>query len=147
MIGAWITTKEGKGMITFDVNYVAVVAAAIATMIIGFIWYHPKVLGERWAASSGKTMGDMTMSPMGYGVMAITALISAWAVALIVTATHATTVTDGIMVGAVGWLGFSATVSYSDRMFNGGTMEFWLIQAGYRLVSFVVMGVILATVV
>lgn len=134
-------------MITFEVNYVAVVAAAIATMIIGFIWYHPKVLGARWAASSGKSMGDMTMSPMGYGVMAITALISAWAVALIVTATHAAGAADGAMVGAVGWLGFSATVSYSDRMFNGGTTEFWLIQTGYRLVSFVVMGVILATVV
>lgn len=132
-------------MITFDLNWVAVVVAAVATIAIGFIWYMPQVFGERWAASSGRTMADMTMSPMGYGVMAISALVSAWAIALIVRLTGVTGAVDGALLGAIGWLGFLGSVSLSDRVFNGGTMTFWSIQSGYRLVSFAVMGAILAT--
>lgn len=132
-------------MITFDLNWVAVVVAAVASIVIGFIWYMPAVFGERWAAASGKTMADMTMTPMNYGLMAVTALVSAFAVALIVKATGVSGIADGAIVGAIGWLGFTGTVSFSDRIFNGGSLAFWSIQTGYRLVTFVVMGAILAT--
>lgn len=132
-------------MITFDLNWVAVIVAALSVMVIGFIWYMPQVFGKRWAESSGRSMSDMQMAPSGWIVVVITALVSAWAVALVVRAVGAEGVVDGAIVGIVGWLGFSAAASFSDRLFNGGTMTFWTIGAAYRLVSFAVMGAILAT--
>lgn len=132
-------------MITFDLNWVAVVAAALSTMVIGFVWYMPQVFGTKWAETSGRSMSDMQMAPTGWIVVVIAALVSAWAVALVVRAVGAEGIVDGAIVGVVGWLGFSAAASFSDRMFGGGTMAFWTIGAAYRLVSFAVMGAILAT--
>ena len=36
-------------------NYIAIVAAALVPMALGFIWYHPKVLGTIWMRESGMT--------------------------------------------------------------------------------------------
>ena len=38
-----------------NVNFLVLLAAAIIPMIIGFIWYHPKVLGTFWMQASGVT--------------------------------------------------------------------------------------------
>src|SRR5688572_27142914 len=36
-------------------NFIAIVAAAFVPMVLGFIWYHPKVLGTLWMRESGMT--------------------------------------------------------------------------------------------
>ncbi len=130
-------------MITFDLNWVAIVAAALSTMVIGSVWYMPQVFGTKWAELSGRSISDMQMSPTGWIPVVVTALVSAWAVALVIRAAGAEGIVNGAIVGAVGWLGFSAATSFSDRMFNGGTLTFWTIGAAYRLVSFAVMGAVL----
>lgn len=38
-----------------NVNFLVLLAAAVIPMIIGFIWYHPKVLGTIWMQASGVT--------------------------------------------------------------------------------------------
>ena len=44
------------------VNVVAVIIAAVANFIIGFIWFSPMVFGKRWQKLSGidaKKMNEM----------------------------------------------------------------------------------------
>ena len=36
-----------------DVNWFIVIAAAVAGMALGFIWYMPQVFGDKWIALSG----------------------------------------------------------------------------------------------
>jgi len=36
-----------------DINFLAVLVAALVPMIIGFIWYNPKVLGNAWMQAAG----------------------------------------------------------------------------------------------
>ncbi|TME70083.1 MAG: DUF1761 family protein, partial [Chloroflexi bacterium] len=36
--------------VNFGVNYLAVVVAAVVALVIGFIWYSPRVFGNRWMA-------------------------------------------------------------------------------------------------
>ncbi|MGZ3933009.1 MAG: DUF1761 domain-containing protein, partial [Bacteroidia bacterium] len=36
-------------------NIVAVLVAALIPMVLGFIWYNPKVLGKAWMEASGMT--------------------------------------------------------------------------------------------
>jgi Protein of unknown function (DUF1761) len=42
-----------------DFNWAAYGVAVLAQMIIGFIWFHPAVMGKMWAASTGMTLEDM----------------------------------------------------------------------------------------
>ncbi len=36
-------------------NFTAIIVAALVPMVIGFIWYHPKVFGSIWMRESGMT--------------------------------------------------------------------------------------------
>ncbi len=40
------------------VNYLAVLVAAIVGMVVGFIWYSPKVFGKMWMKLSGVNPKD-----------------------------------------------------------------------------------------
>lgn len=37
------------------INPIAIVVAAISAMIVGFVWYNPKVFGNAWMAAAGMT--------------------------------------------------------------------------------------------
>ncbi len=37
------------------INFLAVLVAALVPMVMGFIWYNPKVFGKAWMAASGMT--------------------------------------------------------------------------------------------
>ncbi len=36
-----------------DINFLAVLVAALVPMVMGFIWYNPKVLGNAWMKAAG----------------------------------------------------------------------------------------------
>ncbi|MFN0174279.1 MAG: DUF1761 domain-containing protein [Saprospiraceae bacterium] len=36
-------------------NFIALVVAALVPMVLGFIWYHPKLFGTAWMRSAGLT--------------------------------------------------------------------------------------------
>lgn len=38
-----------------EINWIAVLVAALVPMLIGFIYYHPKVVGTAWMKASGMT--------------------------------------------------------------------------------------------
>ena len=40
-------------------NYLAILVAALSTLVIGFIWYNPKVFGNAWMKESGTTEEKM----------------------------------------------------------------------------------------
>ena len=127
-----------------DVNWVAVVVAAVAQIVIGFIWYLPQVFGTRWAAATGRPLPSAgQIPPMTYVAGAVVALVAAYVLALFVGGLGATTVTDGAIVGFLAWLGFVATATYVGVLFEGRSMSSWLINAGATLVEAVVMGAII----
>ena len=48
----------------YPMNWLIVFSTALIPMVVGFIWYHPKVLGTAWAAASGTTEEKMKNSNM-----------------------------------------------------------------------------------
>ncbi|MDX1471789.1 MAG: DUF1761 domain-containing protein [Flavobacteriaceae bacterium] len=42
-----------------EVNFVAVIVAAISALVVGFIWYNPKVFGNAWMKSAGLNEEDL----------------------------------------------------------------------------------------
>jgi hypothetical protein len=56
-----------------EMNYLAFAAAVVAQMVIGFVWFHPKVMGEFWAKANGKTLEELMPAPSP--MMMITTII------------------------------------------------------------------------
>jgi hypothetical protein len=42
-----------------EINFLALLAAAVSTLLVGFVWYHPKVFGTIWMRESGMTEDKM----------------------------------------------------------------------------------------
>jgi len=42
-----------------DINFLALLLAAASTLVVGFIWYNPKVFGTIWMKESGMTEDKM----------------------------------------------------------------------------------------
>lgn len=128
-----------------EINYLAVVVAALSGFALGALWYGP-LFGKKWMAASGVTEADIknTNFPKIYGITFLMSAISAFVLAHVVAQFHASTVRGGVEAGFWMWLGFVVTVQVTDALFNRGNMKLVTIDAGYRLVWAVVMGIILA---
>ena len=124
-----------------DVNWVAVIIAAVAGIVVGFVWFAPPVFGRRWARASGIELPEGQAQPVIGAV--VTVLVTAYVLAVLSRGLGAATLVDGAILGVVVWLGFVATWLVNTALFEGRSTEWWAINAGQAIVSFVIQGAII----
>ena len=132
------------------VNLWSVLAAAVSTMILGFLWYSPLLFAKPWTLAMGYDPNDKaktdemkkTAGPAYAGSMAA-GLLSAFTLALILHGLRAEDLHFGIMASFHIWLGFVATVQFTGALFMKQSMKLFAINTGYQLVCYLVMGTIL----
>lgn len=133
------------------INYLAVLAAAIANMALGFLWYG-LLFNKPWVTLMGWTPEETeTAKAKGkrsYALAALGSLVMAYVLAhSLVFATaylHAEGVSAGLTAGFWNWLGFVAPVTLGIVLWEGKPWKLWLLNTSYWLVSLLIMGVILA---
>ncbi len=138
-----------------DVNYVALLAAAVAGMVIGFLWYSPLLVGKPWMKLMGYSAGDMKkeQQKMGkwYALSFILSVISAYVLYHVMVMSIAyfdnPPVATGLMTAFFSWLGFVMPVQATGVIFskenNSKGWNLFLINTGYQLVSLLAMGVVI----
>lgn len=135
------------------INYLAVIVAAAAAVILGFLWYGP-FFGNAWMKLMGFTKEDMTKAMKNgmaktYGLMIVGALLMAAVLTYVVTYASAYTQTSGLSVGLQSgfwiWLGFAVPLLMDGQLWEGKSWKLFWINASYRLVSLLLMGAILAS--
>lgn len=133
------------------VNLWSVLVAAIATMILGFLWYSPFLFAKPWTLAMGYDPNDkVRMDEMRkgagklYGITFIASLISAFVLAKIIDVTTVNSALYGMKIGFAVWLGFVTTVQLTSTLFKKRPIKVYLIDTGYQLVCYLVMGAILA---
>lgn len=129
--------------VEFGVNYLAVVVAAVIAIVIGFAWYSPRVFGTRWLGYLGTTqaqLGNPGATGMAVGVIA--SLVNAWVLALLSLNLGGKTITDGIMLGVLAWLGFMATITAAEISFEKRPWGLWLLNNAHNVIVQIVMAAI-----
>src|SRR3989442_649584 len=102
-------------MPTANVNVLAVIVAAVATFILGAVWYSPVLFAKQWVQAHGYTPEQLeAMKKRGvaraYAVSALCYLVMAYALALLASYTQATSFVQGVWLGFLLWLGFAAAI-------------------------------------
>jgi len=126
------------------INWLAVLAAAVSTFVLGGLWYSKALFGRAWMAVNNLNEAELAKSNMGkiFGLSFLLALIMAANLAAFLAEPKTTAVwgaTAGFLAG-FGWVALSiATVALFERR----SWKYVLINGGYMTVSFVVMGLIL----
>jgi Protein of unknown function (DUF1761) len=128
-----------------------VLIAAASTMIVGFLWYSPLLFAKPWTILMGYDPSDRAkMDEMRkgagklYGMAFLASLVSAFVLAKIIAVTTVNSALYGMKIGFAVWLGFVTTVQLTDMLFGRRPQKLYLINTGYQLVCFLVMGAILA---
>lgn len=130
-----------------ETNWVAVIISAVIAMALGTFWYSPAGFGKQWMKLIGMTKEKMEGSkanmPMIYGVQIVASLVTAYVLSQIIGFAGAMDFVGGAIVGFWVWLGFVATVMLGGVLYENRSLNLYWINAGYQLVTFVLMGAVL----
>jgi hypothetical protein len=131
-------------------NWLAILVAAVATMILGFLWYSPLLFAKPWMREmaydpndKAKTQEMQKSAGPAYAGSFVASLISACTLALIFHAMRTDSLHHGLMASFHIWLGFVATVQFTGALFTRQSMKLFAINTGYQLVCYLAMGAIL----
>jgi hypothetical protein len=47
-----------------EMNWIAIFVSALTTLVVGFVWYHPKVFGTAWMKETGLTQEELAKGNM-----------------------------------------------------------------------------------
>lgn len=130
-----------------NINYLAVLVAAIINMALGSVWYGP-LLGKQWMKLTGRTKESMEKEkggmPKVMGGMVLLALVQALVLAAFVGYAGAVTVLTGAVVGFWAWLGFVFVTAMQDVLFEKKNSNLAGINIAYNLIALLINGAVLA---
>ncbi|WP_457963040.1 DUF1761 domain-containing protein [Arthrobacter sp. D1-29] len=129
-----------------QINWLAVLLAFIASMAIGFVWYMPAVLGNRWMAAIGKTEEDLKNISGGAGIwvpMMVAAALTAILLAVLISKLGLDNALAGGWFALVLALVFRAGGHVIHNGFAGRPAAVTLIDSGHDLVAMTVAGAII----
>ena len=139
--------EETPLVIEFDgINYLAIVIAILINMGLGALWYSPILFAKPWMAANGFTeesIREAGGATKGYVVSVIVSVVVAFAIASFAEAAGSDTAIEGLILGLAAGLGFVATTAGVSYVFESRPLKLYLINAGYPVVSFALMGLLI----
>jgi hypothetical protein len=124
-------------------NFLAVIAAAVASFALGAVWYSPALFGKAWQRESGVTDQQMKTATMAliFGLTFVLCLVAAWMFAIFLGPRPP--IAFGLGAGfAAGlcWVAASFGINY---LFERRSLKLFLINGGYHTLQFTIIGLIL----
>lgn len=132
-----------------DVNYWAVIIATLSTMVVGSIWYTPKVFGNYWMRVAKVTPPEGGAASAVGPILTtlVVSFITAWVFAIAVqiawTALGGSYLWLTIMVGLMLWAGFTAARFITHDAFEGRPAGLTILNIAHELVTVLVMAIII----
>lgn len=131
-----------------DVNYWAVVVATLSTLVVGSIWYTPKVFGTYWmrVARVDREAADQR----GIWPILVTVAVSfitAWVLAGAISIAHefydGTFLVDALVTGVLLWAGFTGARIVTHDAFEGRPAGLTALTLGHELITVLVMSLVI----
>jgi hypothetical protein len=129
------------------INYWAVLGAAVASFVIGMLWYGP-LFGKQWMKLSGITtasMKKMKMTPARAMTLGFAAtLITAYVLSNFVNVLGIMTWASAAQFAFWAWLGLVAPVQLGAYLWEGKPFKLFVLNTAHNLVVLIVMSGIVA---
>ena len=126
-----------------QVNWLAVIAAALSMFVIGGLWYSPMLFGKSWQKAAGLSDAQVAGGnlPLIFELAFVLSPLMATNLAFFLAGVADVGAAVGYAVAAgLGWAAFGLSVV---ALFERRPLAYHIINGGYLTVAFVVMGLIL----
>lgn len=125
------------------ISWLGVIAATLIVFILGALWYGP-LFGKAWIAATGVNPEDAKRSslPVLLGITFVLEFLMAWCLAMFLG--NAVSLAEGALYGFLTgffWIAFALAV---NALFEQKSFRYLLINCGYWVVSFTLMGLVIA---
>ena len=130
------------------VNWLAVVIAVVASMVLAQTWFTPRKFGNPCRKYTGITPADSKKAGKGPIVLTLFAnIVTVIAMAMLINICSIFFKNDSVLlallVGFAAWLAFSATTLATHNAFEQKPQKLTLINNGYQLALFLITSIIL----
>ncbi len=131
-----------------EINIWAVLLATLSTMVVGSIWYTPKVFGTYWMRVAKVTPSGEAKDAIGpilvtLVVSLITALVLAGSISIAQHFYEGSFLLNAVITSVILWAGLTAARFVTHDAFEGRPRGLTLLNLAHELVTFLVMGLII----
>jgi hypothetical protein len=126
-----------------NLNWLAIIVAAISAFVLGGLWYSPLMFVKRWMKEAGITEEDTKRTNMIrlFGSALLLSLIAAFFLAMFLGPKAGAGF--GAMAGFMAGFGWVFTFMGISYLFESRTLVHFLINAAYSVLSLTIMGFII----
>lgn len=125
-----------------DVNWIAVIVAAVSAFVLGGLWYGP-LFGKAWQRATGLSDDQLQDGHPAkiYGGAFIFSLLAAFVFAMFLGRGQSLEFAVGVGFAAgFAWVAASFGINY---LFERKPLSLWLVNGGYHTAQFTLYGLVL----
>lgn len=132
-----------------EVNWLAVVLAMVASMVIGSVWYAPQVFGKTWMKLAKINFDPAKRKEAWKPILAtlVVSLITAYVLAHVAYLSNRffgnSFLQDSLSTAFWMWLGFTAARFITHDAFEGRPIKLTVLNIAHELVTFLAMGLVI----
>jgi hypothetical protein len=125
-----------------EVNWLAVLAAAVSAFLLGGLWYSPAMFGKSWQRGAGLTDEQLKGGNAAkiYGGAFVLSLVAAATFAMFLGKLPVGVATAYGFCAGLAWVAASFGINY---LFEHKPLSLWLVNGGYHTLQFTLYGLIL----
>jgi hypothetical protein len=124
----------------FEINLLAVLVAWVIHILLGLIWFQPKLFGNEWMKLTGKDLKPAInwLIPGAIGHLAMILVL-----VVLIKLTNVQDGLGGIIIGLLAWIGFIVPMEIGELVWEKNPVKLFLIRIGNQLLGISVSALIL----
>ena len=131
-----------------EINYWAVLLATLSSMVVGTIWYTPKVFGNYWMKAANITPSGNSKDAIRPIILTlIVSFITAWVLAGAAFISWdfygGSFFVNALLTSVILWAGFTAARFITHDAFDGRTTGLTVLNVAHEFVTIVIMAIII----
>jgi hypothetical protein len=123
-----------------NVNFPAVLAAALVHIAIGLIWFRPGLFGREWSKLTGR---ELAPAKKWLPAVLIGHLLMAFVLLILIKLSRAGSGLGGMSIGLLAWIGFVVPLECGELVWEKIPFRLFLLRVANQFIAIAAAGFIL----
>ncbi len=123
-------------MMLEDFPYIQTILSGVLAFLLGWVWYHPKILGKRWVEARGKNIEDINPKPFPSLLSFVLWMLSACFYTFLVIIMGLQASAALVCLSCLLWVAFAMPPTVMGAFYTGYPFNAVAIDSAYQLAGY-----------